>query len=164
MIVQISSCKKWYEDPNHDDCQASIWRSVEYDDHWWTRSLMNPIVTKMDNYFPVYIHVPKLEPSGKKGKFVGYRKSSKDYKVYIPGSSQIEANRDVTFEEEMAIQKRKRIRYGIRWRWRYEIISPPNIKRVSEEMNKPISPIDPVELDDSPTDMEVSWKRTIWAG
>ena len=27
--------------------------------------------------FPVYIHVPKVEPSGKKGTFMGYRKSSK---------------------------------------------------------------------------------------
>ena len=38
---------------------------------------------------PVYVHVPKekrskLEPSGKKGIFVGYRESSKAYKVYIP--------------------------------------------------------------------------------
>ena len=41
--------------------------------------------------FPVYIHVPKdkrmkLEPSGKKGIFVGYSESSKAYKIYILGS------------------------------------------------------------------------------
>ena len=40
--------------------------------------------------FPVYVHVPrekrlKLEPSGKKGTFVGYSESSKAYKVYILG-------------------------------------------------------------------------------
>ena len=40
---------------------------------------------------PVYIHVPKdkrkkLEPSGKKGTFVGYSESSKDYRIYILGS------------------------------------------------------------------------------
>ena len=40
---------------------------------------------------------------------------------------------------------------------------PPNIKRESEEMNKPISPIDPVEPDDAPTDMAVSRKRPRWA-
>ena len=55
--------------------------------------------------FPVYIHVPKLEPSGKKGTFVGYNESSKAYRIYFLGSRQIEVSRDVTFEEEMAIQK-----------------------------------------------------------
>ena len=64
---------------------------------------MNLVVTKMDNYFPVYIHVSKLEPSSKKGTFVGYCKSSKAYIIYIPGSRQIKVSRFVTFEEEMAI-------------------------------------------------------------
>ena len=58
----------------------------------------------------VYIHVPKekrtkLEPSGKKGTFVGYSESSKAYIIYIPGSKQIKVSKDVTFEEEMAIRK-----------------------------------------------------------
>jgi hypothetical protein len=40
--------------------------------------------------FPVYLHVPKkkrskLEPSGRKGTFVGYIESSKAYRIYIPG-------------------------------------------------------------------------------
>jgi hypothetical protein len=39
---------------------------------------------------PVYIHVPwerrtKLEPSGKKGVFVGYSESTKAYQIYILG-------------------------------------------------------------------------------
>ena len=66
---------------------------------------MNLVVTRMDNYFPFYIHVLKLEPSGKKGRFVGYCKSSKADRIYIPGSRQIEVVRDLTFEEEMAIRK-----------------------------------------------------------
>ena len=37
---------------------------------------------------------------------------------------------------------------------------PPNIKRESEERNKPISPIDPAEPDDARADMEVSQKKT----
>ena len=49
---------------------------------------MNLVVTRMDDYFPVYIYMPKLEPSGKKETFMGYRKSSKDYRIYIPGSMQ----------------------------------------------------------------------------
>jgi hypothetical protein len=37
----------------------------------------------------VYIHVPKekrtkLEPSRKKGTFVGYNETFKDYRIYIP--------------------------------------------------------------------------------
>jgi transposase InsO family protein len=53
---------------------------------------------------PVYLHVPKekrskLEPSGRKGTFVGYSESSKAYQIYIPGQRQIEVRRDVTFEE-----------------------------------------------------------------
>jgi hypothetical protein len=39
---------------------------------------------------PVYVHVPKdkrskLDPSRKKGIFVGYSETSKAYRVYIPG-------------------------------------------------------------------------------
>ena len=57
---------------------------------------------------PVYIHAPKdkrtkLEPSGKKGTFMGYSESSKAYRIHILGSRQIELSRDVIFEEEMAI-------------------------------------------------------------
>ena len=53
--------------------------------------------------FPVYIHVPKekrtkLEPSGKKGTFLGYNQSSKAYRIYILGSIKIEVSRDVTIE------------------------------------------------------------------
>jgi hypothetical protein len=37
---------------------------------------------------PVYFHIPKqkwtkLEPSGRKGTFVGYSESSKAYQIYI---------------------------------------------------------------------------------
>jgi hypothetical protein len=38
---------------------------------------------------PMYIHVPKekrtkMEPSCKKGVFVGYSENSKDYRIYVP--------------------------------------------------------------------------------
>jgi hypothetical protein len=59
---------------------------------------------------PVYIHIPKdkrkkLEPSGKKGIFVGYNESSKAYRIYIPEQHKVEVNRDVTFNEKMAFKK-----------------------------------------------------------
>jgi hypothetical protein len=45
----------------------------------------------------VYIHVPKenrtnMEPSGKKGVFVGYSESSEAYMIYVPGQRQIEVS------------------------------------------------------------------------
>ena len=53
----------------------------------------------------MFIHVPKekrtkLDPSGKKGIFVGYNDQSKSYRVYIPGHRQIEISRDVIFDED----------------------------------------------------------------
>ena len=63
---------------------------------------------------PVYIHIPKekrtnLDPLGKKGIFVGYSESSKDYRIYFPGFKKIDISRDVTFDEDSAYNKfRKR--------------------------------------------------------
>jgi hypothetical protein len=62
---------------------------------------------------PVYIHIPKdkrtkLDPSRKKGIFVGYRKTSKAYRVYVPGYKKIEISRDVIFDEDAAFCKSKR--------------------------------------------------------
>lgn len=58
----------------------------------------------------VYIHVPKekrfkLEPSEKKGVFVGYSETSKAYRIFIPGQKQIELSRDVIFEEDIAFKR-----------------------------------------------------------
>ena len=43
---------------------------------------------------PIYAHVlkekiTKMEPSGKKGIFIGYRETSKSYHIYVPGQRQI---------------------------------------------------------------------------
>jgi hypothetical protein len=59
---------------------------------------------------PVFIHIlkekrNKLEPSGKKGIFVGYCEVSKAFKIYIPGHHHIEINRDVTFDEDATLKK-----------------------------------------------------------
>ena len=62
----------------------------------------------------MYIHIPKekrtkLDPSGKKGIFVGYSKSSKAYRIYFPGFKKIDINRDVTFDEDSSyIKSRKK--------------------------------------------------------
>jgi hypothetical protein len=59
---------------------------------------------------PIYIHISKekrtkLEPSGKKGTFVGYSETSKAYRIYIPGQKFIEVSRDVTFHEETSFRR-----------------------------------------------------------
>ena len=46
---------------------------------------------------PVFIHVPKekrtkLEPSGRKGIFVGYSETSKAFRIYILGFKQIKTS------------------------------------------------------------------------
>ena len=50
----------------------------------------NPEVSHLNIFgCPVYIHIlkekrSKLDPSGKKGLFVGYSEQSKSYRIYIP--------------------------------------------------------------------------------
>ena len=46
------------------------------------------------------IHIPKekrtkLDTLGKKGIFVGYSESSKDYRIYFPGYKKIDISKDV---------------------------------------------------------------------
>jgi hypothetical protein len=62
---------------------------------------------------PVFVHIlkekrTKLDPSGKKGIFVGYYEVSKAFIMYIPGYHHIEINRDVTFDEYAALKKSRR--------------------------------------------------------
>ena len=80
---------------------------------------------------PVYICVPKdkrtkLDPSGRMRTFVGYSESSKAYRIYIPSQKQIEVNRDVTFEEEIAFRRSKESNMEIDSEKKEETIcSPP---------------------------------------
>jgi hypothetical protein len=96
---------------------------------------------------PVYIHVPrekrsKLDPSGKKGTFVGYNESPKAYRIYIPGQRQIEVSRDVTFEEEIAFRRSRESQMEIDSKI---IPSPPS--EVHRETI--IDPVDPIVLSSS---------------
>ena len=61
----------------------------------------------------MYIHIPKekrtkLDPSGKKGIFVGYSESSKAYRIYFPGYKKIDISRDVIFDEDIAYNKSRK--------------------------------------------------------
>jgi transposase InsO family protein len=60
--------------------------------------------------YHVYFLIPKdkrkkLEPSGKKGIFVGYNESSKAYRICILEQHKVEVSRDVTFNENMSFKK-----------------------------------------------------------
>jgi hypothetical protein len=62
---------------------------------------------------PVFIHIPKeksnkMEPSRKKGIFVGYCEVSKAFRIYIPGHRHIEISRDVTFDEDAMLMKSRK--------------------------------------------------------
>jgi hypothetical protein len=62
----------------------------------------------------VYIHVPKekrtkMEPSGKKGVFVGYSENSKAYRIYVLIQREIEVSIDVAFHEEAAFNKSREL-------------------------------------------------------
>ena len=58
----------------------------------------------------MYIDIPKekrtkLNPSGKKGIFVGYSKISKAYRIYFLGFKKIDISRYVTVDEDSAYIK-----------------------------------------------------------
>jgi hypothetical protein len=62
---------------------------------------------------PIFVHIlkdkrTKLNPSGRKGIFVGYYEVSKAFRVYILGCHHIEISRDVTFDEDAALKKSRR--------------------------------------------------------
>jgi hypothetical protein len=53
---------------------------------------------------PVFVHISKekrikMDPSGKKGIFVGHCEVSKAFRIYILGYHHIDIKRDVTFDE-----------------------------------------------------------------
>jgi hypothetical protein len=120
----------------------------------------------------VYIHVPKekrtkLDPSGKKGTFVGYSESSKAYWIYIHGQRQIEVSKDVAFEEEVAFRRSRGSHMEIDSERQEEIVPfPPHPLTVQRETVEPIDPIDlvdPVAPIDVPKDIAVGRKRSTWA-
>jgi hypothetical protein len=93
---------------------------------------------------PVYSHIPKdkrnkLEPSGKKGIFMGYSDSSKSYRIYIPEQHKIEVRRDVTFNERMALRK------SIEEIIEEEELEEPNEENTENKINEKDQPDDPME-------------------
>ena len=64
--------------------------------------------------YPVYINIPKekmtkLDPSGRKGIFVGYSDTLKAYRIYFPKFKKIDISRDVTFDEDSTYSRSRKI-------------------------------------------------------
>jgi hypothetical protein len=109
---------------------------------------------------PVYFHIPKekrtkLDPSGRKGTFVGYNESSKTYWIYIPGQRQIEVSRDVILEEEVAFRRSKESQMEIG----SEIVPSPSLAVQRETVIDPVDLVAPVDV---PRDITVGHKRLAW--
>jgi hypothetical protein len=65
----------------------------------------------------LHIHVPsekrtKVEPTAKRGIFVGYSETSKASCIYIPSLRKTVLRRDVRFEEDGAFRKSRRTERG----------------------------------------------------
>jgi hypothetical protein len=111
----------------------------------------------------IYSHIPKdkrnkLEPSGKKGIFVGYSDSSKAYRIHIPEQHKIEVSRDVTFHEKMAFKKS--IEETIEEKENEEPIeeSTENQNDEKEQLDHPMQPCETIDSDTIPK----TKKRPAW--
>jgi hypothetical protein len=106
-----------------------------------------------------------LEPSGKKGIFVGYCEVSKAFRIYIPGHHHIEISRDVTFDEDATLKKSRR--YQLEEVHEEEPVAP----RVAEPVREVVASPDEEILEDhdivefqEPPQMTISHKRKpAWA-
>jgi hypothetical protein len=123
---------------------------------------------------PVYIHVPKekrtkMEPSGKKGVFVGYSENSKAYMIYVPSQRKIEVSRDVTFREEVAFKKSRELRQESK---AVHPASPSSENENSDDqreeppegpINEPLEPAKVLEitLEEPPAKMKPRWFKEI---
>jgi hypothetical protein len=119
---------------------------------------------------PVFVHIPKekrtkIDPSGKKGIFVGYCEVSKAFKIYIPGYHHIEISRDVTFDEDATLEKSRR--FQLEEVYEEEFVAPRFAELVREVTVSPDDEIheyhDMIESQETPQ-MKIYHKRNpVWA-
>ena len=117
----------------------------------------------------MYIHIPKekrrkLDPSGKKGIFVGYSESLKDYFL---GFKKIDISRDVTFDEDTTYNKSRK-----RPIEEPEEVEAPRIhdttmneaiQEEDQEFEEPQRPVDP-PMEKNPHKRKPSWVRELIQG
>jgi hypothetical protein len=106
-----------------------------------------------------------LDPSGKKGIFVGYCEVSKAFRIYIPRYHHIEISKDVTFDEDAALKRSRKCQ--LEEVYEEEPVSPRVAKPVKEVAVTPDDEIpedhDMIESQEPPR-MTISHKRKpAWA-
>jgi hypothetical protein len=77
----------------------------------------------------------KMEPSGKKGIFVGYSKTSRAYRIYVPSQRYIEVSRDELFMNKLHFKHSKE-------------------SQQDTEMEEPEEPLDQVDTMDTVEQIE----------
>ena len=88
----------------------------------------------------------KLDPSRRKGTFVGYSESSKAYQIYIPSQRQIEVRKNVTLNKEVSFRRSRGSHMDIDSERQEEMVpSPPHALAIQRE-TQPIDQIDHVDL------------------
>ena len=103
----------------------------------------------------VFVHIPKekrtkLDPSRKKGIFVGYCEVSKSFRIYISRFHHIDISRDVNFDEEATRKKYRRCQLE---EIHEEYVPPrrteaePNPKIIASEDHDMLEPQDPPTMD-----------------
>jgi hypothetical protein len=119
---------------------------------------------------PVFIHIPKekrnkLEPSRKKGIFVGYCKVSKALRIYIPGHHHIEISRDVTFDEDAVLKKSRRCQ--LEEVYAEEPVIPRTVEPVREVVTSPDEELlednDTIEVQEPPQMTILHKRKPAWA-
>jgi hypothetical protein len=97
----------------------------------------------------------KMDPSRKKGIFVGYSETSKAYRIYVPGQRQIEVSRDVTFDEDVAFLRSRESHLDVVIEEPKDpkdmedpVLAPPRSNVQREELPDPVpnaeDPVEPV--------------------
>ena len=94
----------------------------------------------------LFVYIPKekrtkLDPSEKKGIFVGYCEVSKAFRIYIPGYHHMKISRDVPFDEDVALKKSR----NCQLEEVYEEVVTPKVAEPMEEVA--LSPNDEILKD-----------------
>ena len=117
-----------------------------------------------------YLHVPKekiskLDPSGKKGIFVGYSDQSKAYKIYIPCFHKIEFNIDVTFDEDTSFNKFRKTHVDEEEKETPRVveISKPPVRDEEHPIPKVQDMVEPKDPIETPHETNSTRKRPSWA-
>ena len=106
----------------------------------------------------------KLDPSGKKGIFMGYFESLKAYRIYFPRFKNIDISRGVTFDKDLAyIKYRKKHAEEPEAPRIHDTIMNKETQEEDREFEEPQRPGDP-PLENNPHNRKPTWVHEIIQG